>query len=372
MLGRLPKVLCVRLQRNRFDALSGRVFKDDRHVAFPLVLDVRGACFFDILRREAGGAASTAPPEAASAASGALLRALTGALLLAGAAPPPRARPVTPTSSSEAASATATATSTSASSPESTSSAFPSVPTLPAAEMKGGTLSRGAPLGSPPGGTASLSPDMSLLAYATAMGEEDLLLDGGAPAALARGDPPLDLGPGALFTAREGAGAPARLSARGSSSPPPSPIPIKYLLGIPLEASSPVMPSATSLMLSGFVGFGGGAASPTGSPVATAVRGGGAAATSDAARRVAPSPPPPQPQPPPSAAGSSRYALTAVVEHTGTAYGGHFVAYRRVVPPPDGEPGRPFWVRASDESVYRVSEDAVAAAQVYMCFFERL
>jgi ubiquitin C-terminal hydrolase len=59
---------------------------------------------------------------------------------------------------------------------------------------------------------------------------------------------------------------------------------------------------------------------------------------------------------------SQSYHLVAVVEHTGSAFGGHFITYRRL----SGDA----WVKCNDEAVSVVSSDVVAQAAVYLSVYE--
>lgn len=69
-----------------------------------------------------------------------------------------------------------------------------------------------------------------------------------------------------------------------------------------------------------------------------------------------------------------RYVLAAVVEHRGSAVGGHYVTYRRLPQRRDGR-GQDFaeqeWVLCSDEYVRPVSTAEVLRAQCYMLFYVR-
>ncbi len=58
---------------------------------------------------------------------------------------------------------------------------------------------------------------------------------------------------------------------------------------------------------------------------------------------------------------SLKYDLTAVIVHHGTAYSGHFFAYRRL--------GPDFWVKASDSVVEQVPIKTVLEAEAYMLFY---
>jgi ubiquitin C-terminal hydrolase len=52
MIGRLPGVLCLRLQRNLYDPRAGYMYKDQTMVSIPAVLDATDACFFSVLAKE--------------------------------------------------------------------------------------------------------------------------------------------------------------------------------------------------------------------------------------------------------------------------------------------------------------------------------
>jgi Ubiquitin carboxyl-terminal hydrolase len=60
------------------------------------------------------------------------------------------------------------------------------------------------------------------------------------------------------------------------------------------------------------------------------------------------------------------YQLMCVVEHTGNAFSGHYVAYRRDV----SNPGR--WLYISDHQVLPVSWEVVKGSQAYMLFYSRI
>lgn len=96
--------------------------------------------------------------------------------------------------------------------------------------------------------------------------------------------------------------------------------------------------------------------------------------------------------PPPPSEGSSAvpaphhkvsYTLMSVVEHMGGAYGGHYIAYRRIPRPkrveaasePEGKSWRRLgtgrWVMASDERVKPVTSEIVKRCQAYMLLYAR-
>lgn len=60
------------------------------------------------------------------------------------------------------------------------------------------------------------------------------------------------------------------------------------------------------------------------------------------------------------------YRLMSVVEHSGNAFSGHYVAYRRDLANPGG------WVFVSDEHVKSVPWKEVKARQAYMLFYEKI
>ena len=60
------------------------------------------------------------------------------------------------------------------------------------------------------------------------------------------------------------------------------------------------------------------------------------------------------------------YRLMSVVEHSGNAFSGHYVAYRRDL----ASPGK--WIYVSDERVKSVSWQEVKARQAYMLFYEKM
>ena len=60
------------------------------------------------------------------------------------------------------------------------------------------------------------------------------------------------------------------------------------------------------------------------------------------------------------------YQLMCVVEHTGNAFSGHYVSYRRDV----SNPGK--WLYISDHQVLPVSWEVVRGSQAYMLFYSRI
>jgi len=61
---------------------------------------------------------------------------------------------------------------------------------------------------------------------------------------------------------------------------------------------------------------------------------------------------------------AAQYELYAVVEHSGTMTGGHYVAYVRL-------PTTPVWYYVSDSSVRASTESEVLRAQAYLLFYRR-
>jgi len=61
---------------------------------------------------------------------------------------------------------------------------------------------------------------------------------------------------------------------------------------------------------------------------------------------------------------AAQYELYAVVEHSGTMTGGHYVAYVRL-------PTAPVWYYVSDSSVRASTESEVLRAQAYLLFYRR-
>ena len=66
------------------------------------------------------------------------------------------------------------------------------------------------------------------------------------------------------------------------------------------------------------------------------------------------------------------YKLTAVVEHIGDMFSGHFVTYRRSPYVRAGERFSNKWLYTSDMAVREVSADEVLKAEAYMLFYERI
>lgn len=66
------------------------------------------------------------------------------------------------------------------------------------------------------------------------------------------------------------------------------------------------------------------------------------------------------------------YKLTAVVEHIGDMFSGHFVTYRRSPYVRAGERFSNKWLYTSDMAVREVSVDEVLKAEAYMLFYERI
>lgn len=66
------------------------------------------------------------------------------------------------------------------------------------------------------------------------------------------------------------------------------------------------------------------------------------------------------------------YKLTAVVEHIGDTFSGHFVTYRRSPYLRAGEKFSSRWLYTSDMAVKEVPLDEVLKAEAYMLFYERI
>ena len=62
-----------------------------------------------------------------------------------------------------------------------------------------------------------------------------------------------------------------------------------------------------------------------------------------------------------------KYRLSAVIEHTGGPFSGHYVTYRRC-----GGSSRKSWVYTSDTNVYRTSISEVTNCKAYMLFYDRI
>jgi ubiquitin C-terminal hydrolase len=65
----------------------------------------------------------------------------------------------------------------------------------------------------------------------------------------------------------------------------------------------------------------------------------------------------------------ARYRLSAVIEHFGSALGGHYVAYKKLFPSEDG-PGS--WVVADDNDISIIREKEVLNRCAYMLFYEKI
>lgn len=61
-----------------------------------------------------------------------------------------------------------------------------------------------------------------------------------------------------------------------------------------------------------------------------------------------------------------KYKLTGVIEHFGTARGGHYVSYRKLFPSSDK------WVFCNDSEVKIVEKATVMQRNAYMLIYERL
>lgn len=61
------------------------------------------------------------------------------------------------------------------------------------------------------------------------------------------------------------------------------------------------------------------------------------------------------------------YTLCSVVEHLGTAEGGHYLTYRKI-----GEVNNERWVRVSDDNWKFVGWDVVSRAEAYLLFYEKV
>lgn len=66
------------------------------------------------------------------------------------------------------------------------------------------------------------------------------------------------------------------------------------------------------------------------------------------------------------------YRLTAVIEHIGDMFSGHFITYRRSPYVKAGETFSSRWLYTSDECVREVFLDEVLRAEAYMLFYERI
>lgn len=66
------------------------------------------------------------------------------------------------------------------------------------------------------------------------------------------------------------------------------------------------------------------------------------------------------------------YKLTAVIEHIGDMFSGHFVTYRRSPYVRAGEKFSSRWLYTSDIAVREVTVDEVLRAEAYMLFYERI
>lgn len=66
------------------------------------------------------------------------------------------------------------------------------------------------------------------------------------------------------------------------------------------------------------------------------------------------------------------YKLTAVIEHLGDMFSGHFVTYRRSPYLRAGEKFSSRWLYTSDTAVREVSFDEVLKVEAYMLFYERI
>ena len=66
------------------------------------------------------------------------------------------------------------------------------------------------------------------------------------------------------------------------------------------------------------------------------------------------------------------YRLSAVIEHIGDMFSGHFVTYRRSPYVKAGETFSNRWLYTSDECVREVFLEEVLRAEAYMLFYERI
>lgn len=74
----------------------------------------------------------------------------------------------------------------------------------------------------------------------------------------------------------------------------------------------------------------------------------------------------------PERANSSMYALAAVVVHTGSQYGGHYITFARHAVSGDGESDQTYkWYYTSDSAVRVASRAEVLGCQAYMLFYTR-
>jgi len=67
----------------------------------------------------------------------------------------------------------------------------------------------------------------------------------------------------------------------------------------------------------------------------------------------------------------ARYKLTGVIEHFGSAHGGHYVGYKQLF---NHEKPRPTdkWVLCDDSSISFLSKEEVLRRNAYMLLYERM
>jgi len=67
-----------------------------------------------------------------------------------------------------------------------------------------------------------------------------------------------------------------------------------------------------------------------------------------------------------------RYKLTGVIEHFGSAHGGHYVAYRPLISSHERPLATDKWVLCDDSKLTFLSKEEVLGKNAYMLLYERL
>ena len=305
MLGRLPKVLCVHLQRKHYEPRYGNMIKVDSFVKFPEQLNVQEFCFFSVLGREeeawrwARDAAAGKAPSWRHSASTSRLQPSSVHLNGSG-----RRKNSAPGST-------------------------PSSPVVAGQQL--GLSSRAA--GSPEGGrplSSSVSMSVSPVFGALGFGVGTSPLQSSGPLNGSLQSPPF-LSLDRSTRDSPGLTPPTRWSSKKSLSNLESSLNLSASNNIRGLGGRRALSRNSSSMLHSHPSLVG----------------------EDAGRL----------------GDRSQYELTAVIVHHGSAYGGHFTAYRRVLLP-DGAGVQ--WLHASDSNVRPCSVDEVMQARAYMCFYERV